>query len=152
FVLESSKDLKPDPAESVATTLLIISQTLLAMSNQSGSTPALVFAEPPRFVPATSAIVVNVLWFTSLILSVSVTLIAMLAKEWSHLYMVGRTGQHIQQARRRQRRFDGMKVWHMVGVITALPTLMHLALFLFAAGLCVYLWNIHAGVAIPVVI
>ncbi|KAF8601345.1 hypothetical protein BDV93DRAFT_558433 [Ceratobasidium sp. AG-I] len=29
---------------------------------------------------------------------------------------------------------------------------MHLALFLFAGGLCVYLWDIHIGVAVPVVL
>lgn len=129
-MLESSKDLKPDPAESAAATLLLISQTLLAMSNQSSlvADPALVSAEPVPFAPTSSAVAVNVLWFTSLILSVSITLIAMLAKEWSHLFMVGRTGMPMEQARKRQKRYDGLKAWRMEGVVTALPTLMHLAL------------------------
>ncbi|KAF8594117.1 hypothetical protein BDV93DRAFT_396532, partial [Ceratobasidium sp. AG-I] len=152
FVLESSKDLKPDPAESSAATLLLISQTLLAMSNPSGIAPAAISPEPAPFVPTRSAVAVNVLWFTSLILSVSVTLVAMLAKEWTHLFMVGRTGMPMEQARKRQKRYDGLKAWKMEGVITALPTLMHLALFLFAGGLCVYLWDIHIGVAVPVVL
>ena len=133
FVLESSKDLKPDPAESAVATLLLISQTLLAMSNQPVSTPVAVVPDPTHFVPSGSAVAVNVLWFTSLILSVSVTLIAMLAKEWSHLFMVGRTGMPMEQARKRQRRFEGMKAWKMAGVITALPTLMHLALCEFCS-------------------
>ncbi|KAF8594113.1 hypothetical protein BDV93DRAFT_580863 [Ceratobasidium sp. AG-I] len=128
FVLESSKDLKPDPAESSAATLLLISQTLLAMSNPSGIAPAAIPPEPAPFVPTRSAVAVNVLWFTSLILSVSVTLVAMLAKEWTHLFMVGRTGMPMEQARKRQKRYDGLKAWKMEGVITALPTLMHLAL------------------------
>ena len=128
FVLESSKDLKPDPAESSAATLLLISQTLLAMSDPSTPAPAGVTPEPARFVPTRSAVAVNVLWFTSLILSVSVTLVAMLAKEWTHLFMVGRTGMLMEQARKRQKRYDGLKAWKMEGVITALPTLMHLAL------------------------
>ncbi|KAF8601453.1 hypothetical protein BDV93DRAFT_419075, partial [Ceratobasidium sp. AG-I] len=152
FVLESSKNLKPDPAESTAATLLLISQTLFAMSNQPTVVPTPIAPEPTTFAPSGSAVAVNVLWFTSLILSVSVTLIAMLAKEWAHLFMVGRTGMPMEQARKRQKRFEGMKAWKMAGVITALPTLMHLALFLFAAGLCVYLWDIHKGVAVPVVV
>ncbi|KAF8603247.1 hypothetical protein BDV93DRAFT_407854, partial [Ceratobasidium sp. AG-I] len=95
---------------------------------------------------------VNVLWFLSLILSVAVTLIAMLAKEWCHLFMSGRDGNVHDQARKRQLRLEGLKRWKMEGIIPALPTLMHLALFLFAVGLCIYLWNIHAGVAIPVIL
>ncbi|KAF8598728.1 hypothetical protein BDV93DRAFT_419320, partial [Ceratobasidium sp. AG-I] len=102
--------------------------------------------------PTTSAVAVNVLWFLSLILSIAVTLIAMLAKEWCHLFMAGRDGNMHDQARKRQQRLEGLKKWNMEAVIPALPTLMHLALFLFAVGLCIYLWNIHAGVAIPVIL
>ncbi|KAF8598723.1 hypothetical protein BDV93DRAFT_400768, partial [Ceratobasidium sp. AG-I] len=104
------------------------------------------------FSPSTSAVAVNVLWFMSLILSIAVTLIAMLAKEWCHIFMAGRTGAMHDQARRRQLRLEGLKRWKMEVMIPALPTLMHLALFLFVAGLCVYLWDIHIGVAIPVVL
>lgn len=127
-MLESSQDLKPDPSESASATLLIISQTLLAMSNQSATTPISTATEPSPFSPSQSAIAVNVLWFASLTLSVSVTLVAMLAKEWSHVFMIGRNGVSQDQARRRQERFDSMEAWKMTGVITALPTLMHLAL------------------------
>ncbi|KAF8602291.1 hypothetical protein BDV93DRAFT_607514 [Ceratobasidium sp. AG-I] len=152
FVLESSKDLKPDPAEGSATTLLTIAQILLTMSNQSSPTTISILPTEPVFTPSTSAVVVNVLWFTSLILSVAVTLVAMLAKEWCHLFIAGRTGQAHNQARRRQLRIEGLERWGMAGIIPALPTLMHLALFLFAAGLCVSLWSVHLGVAIPVVL
>ena len=96
-------------------------------------------SDSSSFVPTGSAVAVNVLWFTSLILSVSVTLIAMLAKEWSHLFMVGRTGMPMEQARRRQRRYDGMKAWKMAGIITALPMLMHIALCEFSCrSVCGY--------------
>ncbi|KAF8593079.1 hypothetical protein BDV93DRAFT_461846, partial [Ceratobasidium sp. AG-I] len=121
------------------------------MSNQSALAPASISANPAPFIPTSSVVAVNVLWFTSLILSVSVTLVAMLAKEWTHLFMIGRTGVPMEQARKRQKRLDGIKAWKMEGVITALPTLMHIALFLFAGGLCVHLWNIHVGVALPVI-
>ena len=128
FVLESLKCLKPDPAESAAATLLGKSQTLLAISNQSVQASTLTVSNISTFMAPHSAVVVNILWFTSLILSISVMLIAMLAKEWSHLFMAGRTGLPQEQARRRQNCFDAMNHWKMAGVITALPTLMHLAL------------------------
>lgn len=63
----------------------------------------------------------------------------MLAKEWSHVYMIGRYGVAQEQALRRQKRFDAMQAWKMPGVITALPTLMHLALCEFSRLLCEYL-------------
>ncbi|CAE6462571.1 unnamed protein product [Rhizoctonia solani] len=40
----------------------------------------------------------------------------------------------------------------MKEVLTVLPSLIHLSLLLFAVGLCVFLWEVHYGVAIPVVI
>ncbi|KAF8595226.1 hypothetical protein BDV93DRAFT_501423 [Ceratobasidium sp. AG-I] len=139
FVLESSKDLKPDPAESAAATLLIMSQTLLAISNQSIQAPTITVSDTSTFIAPKSAVVVNILWFMSLILSISVTLVAMLAKEWSHLFMAGRTGLPQEQARRRQNRFDAMNDWKMAGVITALPTLMHLALCEFFLPIHIFL-------------
>ncbi|KAL5637425.1 hypothetical protein ACGC1H_003998 [Rhizoctonia solani] len=66
--------------------------------------------------------------------------------------MSGRTGPPGAQARRRQRRWDGLQSWKMKEVLTVLPSLIHLSLLLFAVGLCVFLWEVHYGVAIPVVI
>ncbi|KAG8693385.1 hypothetical protein FRC08_009138 [Ceratobasidium sp. 394] len=153
FVIESSKTLQPDPAETSAQTLFVISQTLLAIANNQPGSP-LNFTAPKTqdFVVSVSAVCVNALWFLSLSLSVAVSLIAMLAKDWARGYMAELTGQPYQQARKRQRRWDGLKEWKVPEVITFLPSLLHLALLLFAAGLAVYLWNIHLGAAIPVLV
>ncbi|KAG8685171.1 hypothetical protein FRC11_010995 [Ceratobasidium sp. 423] len=76
----------------------------------------------------------------------------MLAKEWCLEFMSGRTGPFGAQARRRQQRWDGIVEWKMKEVIIMLPSLIHLSLLLFAIGLCVFLWDVHYGVAIPVVL
>ncbi|KAF8593992.1 hypothetical protein BDV93DRAFT_482115, partial [Ceratobasidium sp. AG-I] len=153
FVIESSKNLQPDPSEASAQTLLLISQTLLVMSgNNLSALPVPTTPGDVEFVPSASAICVNVLWFASLSLSVAVSLVAMLAKEWCYTYMAGRTGHPCQQARRRQQRWDGIEDWKMKGIVMFLPSLMHLALLLFAIGLSIYLWSIHFGVAIPVIV
>ncbi|CAE6339055.1 unnamed protein product [Rhizoctonia solani] len=154
FVIESYKNLKQDPADVSAQTLLVISHTLLSLANASQpatSTPAPTGGAEP-FRASVSAICVNVLWFLSLSLSVAVSLISMLAKEWCLEFMSGRTGPPGSQARRRQRRWDGLESWRMKEVLTVLPSLIHLSLLLFAIGLCVFLWDVHYGVAIPVVI
>ncbi|CAE6478818.1 unnamed protein product [Rhizoctonia solani] len=154
FVIESYKNLKPDPAEISSQTLLTISQTLLLIAN--GSQPSITSPAPeidaPPFQASVKAVCVNVLWFLSLSLSVAVSLISMLAKEWCLEYMAGRTGPPGAQARRRQQRWDGLVKWRMRELIMMLPSLIHLSLLLFAIGLCVFLWEIHYGVAIPVVI
>ncbi|CUA77358.1 hypothetical protein RSOLAG22IIIB_06673 [Rhizoctonia solani] len=153
FVIESYKDLKQDPADVSAQTLLIISRNIAAMANESQPTsvsPSLEQAEAPPFTAPLSAIFVNVLWFLSLSLSVAVSLISMLAKEWCLAFMSGRTGPPGPQARRRQQRWNGLVNWKMQEVLMVLPSLIHLSLLLFAIGLCVFLWDVHFGVAIPV--
>ncbi|KAG9083538.1 hypothetical protein FRC06_004490 [Ceratobasidium sp. 370] len=152
FILDSLKYLKPDQAERTTHTLMVISQTLIAMPNRSTAAPVAAEAYPPNFTPPKYAIIINTLWFLSLMLGITVTLISILAKEWCHVYTAGRTGPMHEQARRRQQRFDGLKTWRMVGLIAFLPTLMHVALFLFAIGLSIYLWHIYAVVAIPVIV
>ncbi|KAL5637407.1 hypothetical protein ACGC1H_003987 [Rhizoctonia solani] len=124
----------------------------IANGSQPASTPPTLEAETPVFKASAKAICVNVLWFLSLSLSVAVSLISMLAKEWCLEFMAGRTGPPGAQARRRQQRWDGLVRWRMKEVIVILPSLIHLSLLLFAIGLCVFLWDVHFGVAIPVVI
>jgi hypothetical protein len=128
-VIESLNDLKPDPAKSSAQTLLIMSQTLAAIANgQPAALTALDAVEAPVFSPPGSAVLVNLLWFLSLSLSVAVSLIAMLAKEWCYMFMSGRSGVIYEQARRRQQRWNGIERWKMKEVLTYLPGVMHLAL------------------------
>ncbi|CUA67280.1 hypothetical protein RSOLAG22IIIB_13359 [Rhizoctonia solani] len=142
FVIESYKNLKQDPADASAQTLLVISQTLSSLVNTSqiASSPPVTNeqATVSAFQPSPSAICVNILWFLSLSLSVAASLISMLAKEWCLEFMSGRTGPPRAQARRRQRRWDGLESWIMKEYSSQ-------------SG-CVFLWDIHYGVAIPVVV
>ncbi|KAG8738695.1 hypothetical protein FRC10_006579 [Ceratobasidium sp. 414] len=123
-------NLQQNPADTSAQTLLVISQTLLTMSsggptNSSSSAADQAF---PGFKPSRAAVAVNALWFLSLSLSVAVSLIAMLAKEWCHAFMSGRTGETYERARLRQRRWNEIERLKMIDVLTLLPLLMHLAL------------------------
>ncbi|KAG8793212.1 hypothetical protein FRC12_003502 [Ceratobasidium sp. 428] len=153
FIIESLGGLRPDPADSSAQTLLLMSQTLTAIANgQPAPSPPADTFNPRPFSPPRSAVVVNVLWLLSLSLSVAVSLVAMLAKDWCHKFMSGRSGPMYEQARKRQEKWNGMERWKMAELLVYLPIAMHLALLLFAAGLCVYLWDINVGVAVPVVV
>lgn len=152
FVLESSKDLKPDYTQSSAQTLLLVSQSLSAIASGSPINDSTATSGTPAFKPSSSAVVVNALLFMSLSLSVAVSLIAILAKEWCYSFMAGRVGSMLKQGRLRQQRWDGIEQWKMREILNVLPLLMHTALLLFAVGLSVYLWDINVAVALPVVI
>ncbi|KAG8721274.1 hypothetical protein FRC09_008152 [Ceratobasidium sp. 395] len=129
FVIESLSDLKPDPAESSAETLRLMSHTLAAIANgQTVITPAANTSDNHTFSPSKTAVLVNLLWLLSLSLSIAVSLIAMLAKEWCYKFLASRAGPAYEQARRRQLKWNGMERWKMKNILTYLPGMMHAAL------------------------
>ncbi|KAG8725277.1 hypothetical protein FRC09_003561 [Ceratobasidium sp. 395] len=151
LVIESSKRLQPDPAETATQTLQAISQILIAISNGK---PVDSFTSsdvsPSQFSTFRSSVLVNALWYLSLTLSVAVSLVAMVSKSWCNVFMSNRTGPKYEQGRRRQRKWNAIERWGMENVFVYLPALMHLALLLFALGLSVYLWDLCVSVAVPV--
>ncbi|GAB1524394.1 hypothetical protein RhiTH_007548 [Rhizoctonia solani] len=150
FILESTQDLKPDYAEVSAHTLAAI---LTAMSSgTSANSSDIPTMDQSEFSPSSAAIQVNILWFTSLSLSVAVALIAIVAKDWCYQFMATRTGPALVQGRRRQLRWEGIEQWRMREILNVLPLMMHAALLLFAIGLSLYLWDINPRVALPVVV
>lgn len=129
FVAISSQDLRQNPADTSADTLSTISQTLLAISaGQPVNTSAVPSREASTFTPSSTAVLVNALWFLSLSLSVAVSLVTMLAKEWCDSFMSGRSGHTFDKARLRQKRWNEVERLKMIDVMTFLPILMHLAL------------------------
>ncbi|KAF8691857.1 hypothetical protein RHS03_08714, partial [Rhizoctonia solani] len=150
FILESTQDLKPDYAKVSAHTLAAI---LAAVSSgTSSNTSDIPTMDQSEFLPSSAAIQVNILWFTSLSLSVAVALIAIVAKDWCYQFMATRTGPALIQGRRRQLRWEGIEQWRMQEILNVLPLMMHAALLLFAIGLSLYLWDINPQVALPVVV
>ncbi|KAG8767786.1 hypothetical protein FRC12_006049 [Ceratobasidium sp. 428] len=174
FVGISAQNLQQNPADASAQTLLVISRTLLVMSgaDTTNSSSPVANQDSSEFRPSRTVVAINALWFLSLSLSVAVSLIAMLAKEWCHAFMSGRSGETHERARLRQKRWNEIERLKMIDVLTLLPLLIHLALrkifsifvhepcmlssyplpVLFAVGLCVYLWDLNIYVAIPVII
>ncbi|GAB1524374.1 hypothetical protein RhiTH_007528 [Rhizoctonia solani] len=150
FILESTQDLKPDYAEVSAHALAAI---LAAVSSGSTANSSdIPTMDQSEFSPSSAAIQVNILWFTSLSLSVAVALIAIVAKDWCYQFMATRTGPALIQGRRRQLRWEGIEQWRMREILNVLPLMMHAALLLFAIGLSLYLWDINPRVALPVVV
>ncbi|KAF8988906.1 hypothetical protein BDZ89DRAFT_882817, partial [Hymenopellis radicata] len=83
---------------------------------------------------------VNGLWFTSLTLSLTTALIAVLTKQWIHQYMsFSQTGGPRERTQLRQSRADNFEAWNVPVIIGLLPVMMHVALGVFLAGLIIFL-------------
>ncbi|EUC62838.1 transmembrane protein, putative [Rhizoctonia solani AG-3 Rhs1AP] len=153
FLIESSKRLLPDPAEASAKTLHLISQTLLAMASKDQTIQPEILPSLNKtlsFEPTQHAIIINTLWYLSLSLSIATSLMAMCAKNWCHSFITNRQGDPWLQARRRQQKWIMIERWKMQELLLILPSLIHLSLLFFAAGLSIYVHDLNSAVAIPV--
>ncbi|KAG9093324.1 hypothetical protein FRC06_011566, partial [Ceratobasidium sp. 370] len=148
FIIESKDMLQQDPADATVALLLLIAQSQNRM--ELGLPPPSDVATPaavPTFTPSTSARWVNGIWFTSLGLSLSAALVAMLAKEWLTAFLSSRPRPAHTHALLRQSRLEGLEKWWALHIIALLPSLLHASLLLFSIGLVIYLWTLDRIVA-----
>jgi hypothetical protein len=97
------------------------------------------------FVPPTSAVWVNGLWFSSLVISLTCGLLATLLQQWARRYERVAYPRYSPHRRARIRAFykHGVEKLHIPWTIEVLPALLHISLFLFFAGLSVFLSTVH---------
>ncbi|PBK62955.1 hypothetical protein ARMSODRAFT_895117, partial [Armillaria solidipes] len=158
FVVQTSQNLQADYAAMSASLLFELVLVQRAIAN--GSTVNSIAPSPLNpsiaFVPATADVWVNGLWFTSLFLSLTTALVAVLMKQWLHHYVALPSGTPRDRSLIRQFRYSSFQKWHVQIIIGLLPVLMHLALAIFCVGLVVFLfplretlsWIICAGTVI----
>ena len=112
--------------------------------NASSSLPT----SPPPFTPPNYAIWVNTLWFLSLVISITCALLATLLQQWARRYLKVTQPRYSPHKRARIRAFfaEGVDKFLLPWAVEALPTMLHLSLFLFFGGLAVFLWNVNLTV------
>ena len=95
-------------------------------------------SSPPRH-----AVLVNTLWFLSLVISLTCALLATLQQRWARRYLKITQRRHHPRSRARIRAFfaEGVDKLRLTQAVEALPALLHLSLFLFFAGLVVFLFH-----------
>lgn len=145
FVVQSSQNLQPNYAAISASLLyeLVLIQRAVA-NGSSVNTITSPFDPSVAFVPASADIWVNGLWFTSLFLSLTTALIAVLVKQWLHYYVAPPSGTPRDRSLIRQFRHAGFRKWHVQIIIGLLPVIIHLALTIFLVGLVIFLDPLHA--------
>lgn len=111
--------------------------------------PSLLNAESPSYSTAESTDYwVNGLWFASLAYSLSTALVSVIVKQWVQAYSAPTfQGSPRAQAEIRHFRYYGIEKWQVPLIIGLLPILLHLSLFLFFAGLVVFLFTLDYRIA-----
>ena len=104
----------------------------------------------PDFNPSPSDVRVNAFWFMALIFSLLTALLATLVQQWvrDYMHVFQRYSDPLKGARIRQYLHEGCEGWYMPVVAEAVPSLLHVALFLFFAGLVDFILHINTTVGV----
>ncbi|KAK0238882.1 hypothetical protein EDD85DRAFT_951100 [Armillaria nabsnona] len=148
FVAQTSQSLQVDYGQVTATLLIELIDVQRSAANGS------LVNDIPRsdlsFRPSTSDSWVNGLWFTSLSLSLSTALFAVLTKQWIHQYMSVLSGTPRDRCRLRQFRYMGLQRWGVDLIIGLLPVLMSASLAVFLVGLVLFIIPLRVSIAFVV--
>ncbi|PBK78684.1 hypothetical protein ARMSODRAFT_50511 [Armillaria solidipes] len=149
FVVQTSQSLQANYAQASASLLfeLLLVQRAIASGSPVDMAPVSSLNPQTAFVPAATDVWVNGLWFTSLFLSLTTALVAVLVKQWLHHYVVLPSGTPRERCCIRQYRYSGFQKWRVEVIVGVLPVLMHLALALFFIGLSLFLHPLRAALS-----
>ena len=138
----SIQDIRPNPQDTSNFYLASIYQTLADPSMPNTSTSLL--PSPPPFSPPNYAVWVNALWFLSLVVSLTCAMLATLLQQWARRYLKATQPRYAPHKRARIRGFlaEGVDKLFLSWTVEVLPSLLHISLFLFFAGLVVFIWNV----------
>ena len=138
----SIQDIRPNPQ---ITSNFYLANIYDAISDPNRSNISNTHPSPPTFSPPTYAIWVNALWFLSLVISLTCALLATLLQQWARRYLKVTQPHYSPHKRARIRAFfaEGVDKFFLPWTAEVLPTLLHVSLFLFFAGLSVFLCNVN---------
>ncbi|KAK0227836.1 hypothetical protein IW262DRAFT_1264603, partial [Armillaria fumosa] len=154
FVVQTLQSLQVDYAAMSASLLYesVLVQHTITNGSSVNSITTSTLNPTIAFVPATTDIWVNRLWFMSLFLSLTTALVTVLIKQWLHHYVTLPSGTPLMC----QFRYTGFQKWQVQVIIGLLPVLMHLVLTIFLVSLVIFLqplqqalsWVICAGTSL----
>jgi hypothetical protein len=156
FLVGTYQNLQPSAQDTTTFYLATIAQILAASIPSNSSSIPITLPLPPTaavpppgdpstFRPPRSAIWYNTLWFSSLVISLTCALLATSLQQWARRYLRVTRPRYSPHKRARVRAFfsEGIEKLHLPWVVEALPALLHVSVFLFFAGLAVFLSSVH---------
>ncbi|KAH9976507.1 hypothetical protein BJV77DRAFT_601729 [Russula vinacea] len=141
----SVPNIQPNSQDTSSFYLAHIYQQLSTQPNGSQVPIPSSLSDPTQpFTPPTLGIWVNGLWFMSLVMSLTCALLATLLQQWARRYQRVAYPRYNPHKRARIRAFykHGVDKLHIPWMVELLPALLHISLFLFFAGLSVFLFGV----------
>jgi hypothetical protein len=149
FLIESYKNLQVDKADvtiqllqQIATKGTVISSVASSPSDSVSPLPSVSDFQVPKW-----AIRINVLWFISLLCSVSVGSFGMLVKQWLHEYLAVEPMSAPTRLRERVIRKQALRDWRVLEVAAVLPLVLQIALLLFFVGMCYFTASVQKSIS-----
>ncbi|KAJ7595298.1 hypothetical protein C8J56DRAFT_922055 [Mycena floridula] len=144
MIVESYKLLKPDSGDQTVALLAQISQQLAHMSDSTILVPSNLITNIEPFHPSTPVVICNFLFFLSLGFTLLCAVGATLVEQWVRQYLQQtQSGTPINNARLREYLHQGIVRFQMFTLVESIPFLLHISLFLFFAGLCIFIYPIN---------
>ncbi|KAJ7592365.1 hypothetical protein C8J56DRAFT_781050 [Mycena floridula] len=141
FIIESYRNMSPDPSVTTVLLLYQISQQLSMITNSTELNISLPnFGSSPKL-----AVITNIFWFLSLSLSLTCALTATLIEQWASDYVraIERRERPEIRARIRAYLFEGVENSNVATIVEGTPLLLHASLFSFFIGLVFFLHPIN---------
>ncbi|KAF5369032.1 hypothetical protein D9758_003113 [Tetrapyrgos nigripes] len=147
LIVESYKKLQPDPADLTTSLLTTISLQLASISNGTTTTVGL---PDTSFKPMASSLLCNMLWFLSLALALTCSLLATFVQQWTRdfLHKTTMRPSPVVQARVLAFSYFGLRRFGMHTFVDVIPILLHISLFFFFAGLVAFLLPVNLPLTI----
>ncbi|KZT52679.1 hypothetical protein CALCODRAFT_486967 [Calocera cornea HHB12733] len=139
FLIASYVLLQPDTQQATLNALMRISAQLSAGGNDADVPAASNLASPSN--ATLGALYVNALWVISLLLSLISTVFAVSVKQWLTTYKERLPAPALACVRERHERYVSLERWKIAVIVNALPLIINLAVFIFLAGLVIYMWQ-----------
>ncbi|KAI0033217.1 hypothetical protein K488DRAFT_85138 [Vararia minispora EC-137] len=142
FIVQTYPLLSSNPNDVTVALLFRISQQLSASVNDTSGVP--LFVDPSTtFSPSRKVVCFNALWFLSLLLSLCSALTATLMQQWTRRYTrtVQRRGQPRKRGLLHVYLAQGIKRFGLSESVEAIVALLHASVFLFIAGLIIFLFD-----------
>ena len=127
---------------------------LVAQINASHLSVPCNVAKPPSFSPPSYAVWVNSLWFLSFVISLTYAMLATMMHQWAGHYITAtQQPRYNPRKKARLRAFfsDAVGGSLVLPMVRSLRAMLHLSLFLFFAGLIIFLYNTHKTVFIALI-
>ncbi|KAF8896748.1 hypothetical protein CPB84DRAFT_1681979 [Gymnopilus junonius] len=151
FVVQSYPMLQEDPNLALLSQITNSIQILnIASSNTSQSTTQV---GPSLLVPSTSSTHIDIIWFLSLILSLTTILFGIVALQWIREHQCYAQSVDSKKALAMfQMHAEALEAWYVPQIFMGLPVLLQASLVLFFVGIIDFLFTLNQTVVIPVTV